>query len=927
MAKKAKKQSATNATPRYDTAEIRAAANGRWAMILSQLAGIDIDLLDGEHHPCPKCGGHDRFRFTDMNGDGSALCNQCGRGLGDGLAVMEWSVGQKFAAVLKLVADHLGIEPSINGHAHPGPHSSRDSDGRDPAEHLTFLPWSDLQALYWCLTKPPITPQALLACGARLARYRNQWTVIALPVWGEYLNTPDPATSLPREPVGWCMYNVTGGLLPKFPRPNAADREIEWVKVKLTAGSKPGIIADLGRLSPETGQPACREAWKLEGPSDLLSFLSLPDLPADTCPITNANGCSELPAPWMIELFTRAAAARVLGDADEPGQKGANAWAGPIAGKCEDTATVALPFPVEPSHGQDLRDYLNEPEPGRFTYAAITALPATPAIPAELPPDKDEKPKIIIGVDEHRVVDEAVAALAADERVFRRGAMLSTIIRDDDRPRGIRRPPNSPRIAAVPLPIIRERLTANMRWMQLKEIEGVLEEIPSHPPMWAVNAVNARGTWPEIRRLEGVVESPVLRHDGSILCEPGYDASTGLYYAPNCEMPPLKAGLTIDDAKAAVGILSEVVIDFPFDKECHRSAWFASVLTPFARFAYEGPTPLFLVEANTPGTGKGLLCDTIGYLTLGREMSRMSYPSDDDEMRKNITATAIAGDRTVLIDNVGGNFGSPAMDAMLTAGTWRDRMLGKSETTGDIPLSTIWYATGNNLILVGDIARRICPIRLNSPLEKPEERTDFNHTDLLSWVRSERGKLMQACLTILQAYINAGSPDQKLSPWGSYTGWSGLVRSAIVWAGLEDPAGAKTELRTQSDRGIGVLKMIIEGLDEFDPDGMGKTVSEMLKVFSYPEGKFEILKTALAELGGKKILTPQGVGMKLHHLKERVCGGKCIDRLEGTITKWFVVDVESQEKNKNHVALCEEKNKNPLFDSLPMTDDILDSLP
>ena len=31
------------------------------------------------------------------------------------------------------------------------------------------------------------------------------------------------------------------------------------------------------------------------------------------------------------------------------------------------------------------------------------------------------------------------------------------------------------------------------------------------------------------------------------------------------------------------------------------------------------------------------------------------------------------------------------------------------------------------------------------------------------------------------------SPDLRLPAWGSLEGWSGLVRSAVVWAGLSDP--------------------------------------------------------------------------------------------------------------------------------------------
>lgn len=387
MAKKASKKK--SATPHFDNAAVRAAANGQWAMILSQLDGISLDLLDGSHHPCPtgKCSStRDAFRFTDLEGSGSAICNQCGK-FGDGFALRSFLTGRPFVQVRDEVARHLGLEPSRNGY---GGHGSRESF--DPAEHLQFLPWNELTVAYWCLSKPPIIPAAILACGGRLALYRGQWKVIALPVWGEHLDSPDPATNLPREPVGWCMYNsIPGGLLPKFAKPGAEDRSIEWVKVKLTAGSKPGIIADLARLR------SCRELWKLEGPTDLLAFLSLPDLPADIAAITNANGSGELPHAWMINLFSVAKSAFTLHDADEPGQKGAIQWAGPIATKCEATCNVTLHYPVEKTHGKDLRDFLQECD----SYDALTKLPHEEQVPTELPP---EQPAVLEGPDNfHRL--------------------------------------------------------------------------------------------------------------------------------------------------------------------------------------------------------------------------------------------------------------------------------------------------------------------------------------------------------------------------------------------------------------------------------------------------------------------------------------------------------------------------------------------
>lgn len=57
------------------------AAQGRWREVLLAL-GIPMEVLNGKNQPCPMCGGKDRFRFTDVKGNGNYYCNQCGAGWG-----------------------------------------------------------------------------------------------------------------------------------------------------------------------------------------------------------------------------------------------------------------------------------------------------------------------------------------------------------------------------------------------------------------------------------------------------------------------------------------------------------------------------------------------------------------------------------------------------------------------------------------------------------------------------------------------------------------------------------------------------------------------------------------------------------------------------------------------------------------------------
>jgi hypothetical protein len=80
---------------------------------------------------------------------------------------------------------------------------------------------------------------------------------------------------------------------------------------------------------------------------------------ADAAVVTNAMGCGERPAPWMLEL----AAGRqviVVGDADRPGEQGAAVWAAAFAGHATEARQVRLPYEVTETHGKDLRDWLAE---------------------------------------------------------------------------------------------------------------------------------------------------------------------------------------------------------------------------------------------------------------------------------------------------------------------------------------------------------------------------------------------------------------------------------------------------------------------------------------------------------------------------------------------------------------------------------------
>jgi hypothetical protein len=96
-------------------ADVKAAARGRWRDILPSVAGIDAALLDGRGHPCPKCGGDDRFSLVDSDA-GAVLCRKCfSKKNGDGLAAVCWARGCDFPAAVQVVAEFLGLRSASDG--------------------------------------------------------------------------------------------------------------------------------------------------------------------------------------------------------------------------------------------------------------------------------------------------------------------------------------------------------------------------------------------------------------------------------------------------------------------------------------------------------------------------------------------------------------------------------------------------------------------------------------------------------------------------------------------------------------------------------------------------------------------------------------------------------------------------------------------
>jgi hypothetical protein len=240
--------------------------------------------------------------------------------------------------------------------------------------------------------------------------------------------------------------------------------------------------------------------------------------------------------------------------------------------------------------------------------------------------------------------------------------------------------------------------------------------------------------------------------------------------------------------------VNQLLGDFPFVSDAEVAHAVAMLLQPFVRDMISGPTPLYLVEAPTPGTGKGLLVQACCWPAAGAPIPPLTEGRDEDEWRKRITAKLRESPMALLIDNLRLRLDSAAVASALTLPLWSDRILGVSHIQ-TMPNRCIWVATGNNPALSSEMVRRSVRIRLDAEVERPEDRGEFRHPDLLRWAAANRGRLIHAALTLASAWVAAGQPpgEQTL---GSYESWAAVMGGLLEVVGVTGFLGNLDDLRS-----------------------------------------------------------------------------------------------------------------------------------
>src|SRR5215218_2482161 len=405
----------------------------------------------------------------------------------------------------------------------------------------------------------------------------------------------------------------------------------------------------------------------------------------------------------------------------------------------------------------------------------------------------DNLPTIVVNNRQlPEVTAEAIEALAAHNdppEIFVRAGRLVRVREDEN---------GTPEIQPMDDPHVKGRLARVANYVRTTE-KGETKVIP---PDWLVKDVGQLPYWP-FPSLEAVVEAPIMRPDGTIFDTQGYDPRTRLYYRPSegLDVAPIPATPTAADTKAAIRLLDEAVGEFPYDDEASAANTLALMLTPLVRQAVNGPVPLALIDKPQAGTGGSLLAETIAVIGSGRTAEMLGAPRDEEEWRKQITAKLAAGTTMITVDNVEGALYAPSLARALTARTWTDRVLGRSETV-TVSQRATWIATGNNIQLRGDLPRRCYWIRLDARESRPWQRENFRHPNLLSWVARNRSRLVRALLMLARAWFAAGKPKApNLPQLGSFEAWTETVGSMVWFAGIPGFLTNLSALYDKADEG------------------------------------------------------------------------------------------------------------------------------
>jgi hypothetical protein len=351
--------------------------------------------------------------------------------------------------------------------------------------------------------------------------------------------------------------------------------------------------------------------------------------------------------------------------------------------------------------------------------------------------------------------------------------------------------------------------------------------------------------------------------------------------------PDIKEHPTREDAVNGLKQFDQVFCRFPFVDLKEKLPWnqtasysvvLSGILALVARpYLGSHAVPLHAVSAPMRRSGKTLIVEAACVCGLGHNPTPAHF-SNEEELGKHLQPLIQSADRAILLDNIERPLQSSKLCILITASSMRDRVLQESR---DVLLQnfTVFWATGNNLILAGDMTARALRCNINPELERPEER-EFRFSPV-ALAHQLHPQLVMAALTALRAFVLAGLPwTLDRQPWGGFEEFDRLVSGCLVWCGYRDPYLTR--------------KGIIEG----DPMRMANQgiLEDWYASYQSATISFAKIKEDAGEVYDALCFDGRWNGLHALHvlnkLADQPIGGYRLERMEGR-SKWRVVKVDA----------------------------------
>ena len=391
--------------------------------------------------------------------------------------------------------------------------------------------------------------------------------------------------------------------------------------------------------------------------------------------------------------------------------------------------------------------------------------------------DARNKPLIrIVAGDLHRVVEAAEKVLVNRGNLYQSGGLIVSVSTDPTT--------GDPSVIPTSLSGLTCELSIAATW---EKYDGRAEDwVCTDPSTKHITILHDAQSFKYLPSLSGVVRQPYFREsDGELVGRAGYDKTSRFFgvFDPSHFVIPEP---TIEAARAALALLEDLLVEFPFvaatDKAAALSAIFTAVVRP--TFAY---APGFHVRAPVFGSGKTYLCELIGAFAGPAYNAKVSYPTTSEEATKVILSLLLTSPAVIEFDDMDTDWiPHGTIKRIFTAAHVTDRILGISKTAS-VSTRTLFLGSGNNVGPLRDLLRRVMTIYLDPRCATPATK---GYKSLpVDKVRKQRGLYVAAVLTIILAWRRAGSPRASVENIATFGGaWSDYCRHPLMWLGQPDPA-------------------------------------------------------------------------------------------------------------------------------------------